>query len=284
MKPCPYCGKELPEEMQFCPYCMEKFVQETPVGPSPSPKASLWWLGLVAAAILILGLLVWLLWPRTQPGYAPGQAPTTPSAGDSGEDTATAEKPSPTDGVDEPTGEHAGDNTGTTAPIGHTDPTRSTTTGKSSQTTTKTTKKTGTTTQKTDKKTSTTKITSTTKKTSATEALCANGHDWTDFVETVHHEEVGHYEEQATKSTRVTIYKCAICYQKHDTLDDYYAHFDAQHADTGPNIHLFRDRYETDTELRPIYEQVWVVDQEAYDEIIGIRRRCKRCGKTKQNP
>lgn len=154
-------------------------------------------------------------------------------------------------------------------------PTKQTTTTKKATTSTRATTSTA-------KKTSTTKKAATT--TASTAAPCAGGHDWKALTKTVHHEEVGHYEQQATGSTRVTVYVCAICYQKHDRLDAYYAHFDTEHADTAPNINVFRDRYETDTEIRPLYESVWVVDQKAYDETVTVGRRCKRCGKTEENP
>ena len=39
MKPCPHCGKELPQEMQFCPYCMEKLMPETVIGTAPDRKS-----------------------------------------------------------------------------------------------------------------------------------------------------------------------------------------------------------------------------------------------------
>lgn len=42
MKNCPFCKKQLPDEMQFCPYCMSKFVQETSIQPTVTlqPKKS----------------------------------------------------------------------------------------------------------------------------------------------------------------------------------------------------------------------------------------------------
>lgn len=136
-------------------------------------------------------------------------------------------------------------------------------------------------------KKTTEKQSTTTKQTTSTapvnNAPCANGHAWTELWETVHHEEVGHYEEQETDAIRITVYKCALCYKKHESLDDYYTHFDTEHADTDSNIHVFRDRYETDTEFRSVYGQVWVVDQEAWDEDVLTGYACRRCGEEK-NP
>ena len=40
MKRCPFCGKELPEEMSFCPYCMNKLDSVTEVSPTPVRKKS----------------------------------------------------------------------------------------------------------------------------------------------------------------------------------------------------------------------------------------------------
>lgn len=266
MKPCPHCGKELPEEMGFCPYCMEKLIPETPVGVSPSRKKSLWWLGLVAAVVLLTGLAVWRLWPKAASKAVPAQTvPTTQSATEKST-TATTHATG--------TATHAA---GVTAPsTGKTSATKKTTkTNHKKDDPTKpssshSTKKTGSQTQTTSSKTNA--------------RPCADGHDWVPLTKTVHHEETGHYEQVQKGTKSVTVYKCPICYEKHDSLTAYYTHFDAQHADTALNINVFRDRYETDTELRPTYEQVWVVDEKGYDETITVGRHCRRCGKTEQQP
>lgn len=475
VKSCPHCGKELPEEMQFCPYCMEKFVKETPVSaPTQKPRRR-WWLWLiVVAVVLLLGLLAWFLWPTDTSIDTDTNTPTatdtdtetnstsdtTPTLGksylalpldlsfgvstdtfstklaenkltvdpanisdysmefielpldnpamweftgsetlkrlaaedydaateydlywqnlqyeltlpklgaffnqnkamyeiyvtwfrpsedilkqltvdltltyndyfgtvgmsvDSGiqwederyivsfikesgvfqgvdlgdtyrltiHDKTYYTKPQNEAGDGDQDGTTTNTTTKTTADKTAASETTSTTTENASVTSaaTKTTSPTKQTTEKQSTTTKqTTKQTATTKQTTSTAPVnndpCANGHAWTELWETVHHEEVGHYEEQETDAIRITVYKCALCYEKHESLDDYYTHFDTEHADTDSHIHVFRDRYETDTEFRSVYGQVWVVDQEAWDEDVLTGYACRRCGEEK-NP
>ena len=266
MKSCPYCGKELPEELQFCPYCMEKLTEETPVGGTRVRKRRPLWLWSIGAALLLLiPLLVWRLWPDDPPKPTPDL-----SSASSADDSTQNTDPAGSTTSAQQTSEHTGNHTDTT-----------TTHSKRGQSTTSTTGTTRTTavTEKTGKPTSTTK-----KPTApTTEALCAGGHDWVPLTTTVRHDEQGHYEEQENGTVKITIYKCAICYKKHDSLEDYYTHFETHLASSDPLIEVFRDRYETDTEYRTTYTQVWVVDQKAYDETVTVGRRCQRCGKTEEN-
>lgn len=272
MKLCPYCGKELPEELQFCPYCMEKLTEETPVGGTRLRQKRLLWLWPIGAALLLLiPLLVWRLWPDAPTEPAPDLLVAS-SADDSTDKTDPTDSASATT---HQTSENTDNSTGTT-----------TTHGKQSQTTDPavgTTTRTTTGTKKTDKRTST-KASSTAKTSStATEATCADGHDWAPLTTTVRHDEQGHYVERENGTVKITIYKCAICYQKHDSLEDYYIHFETHLASSDPLVEIFRDRYETDTEYRTTYTQVWVVDQKAYNETVTVGRRCQRCGKTEEN-
>ena len=112
-----------------------------------------------------------------------------------------------------------------------------------------------------------------------TTAMCAAGHDWQAVTQTVHVDEAGHYETK-TVEKRVTLYRCALCYEEHGALEDYYAHFDAEHDGDSLEI-VFRDRYETFAEYHEVEEQQWVVDQEeeTVEELIGYE--CRVCGKKK---
>ena len=57
---CKSCGKELPDESQFCPYCMTKFVEEKKIEPIPTlekkPKKKL--ILIITAAVLCVALIV----------------------------------------------------------------------------------------------------------------------------------------------------------------------------------------------------------------------------------
>ena len=92
---------------------------------------------------------------------------------------------------------------------------------------------------------------------------------------------MGHYETAAVEK-QVTLFRCAVCYQAFDVLEDYYAHFDEEHD--GDSLQsIFRDRYETVTEYREVQEQRWVVDTPAYDKTVTVGRRCRVCGETEDN-
>ncbi len=107
---------------------------------------------------------------------------------------------------------------------------------------------------------------------------CAAGHSWQNITQTIHHDEVGHYEQVVTGYNTVTKYKCAVCYQKFDSLSSYYTHFDEHIATSDNLVSIFRERYETPTEKQPIYGKKWVVDKPAYDEQRVIGRKCSVCG------
>ena len=241
MKPCPHCGKELPQEMQFCPYCMEKLMTETPVGEVPLRPGRGWlWLAFLIAVLLLLLCGLWL--------WRPWQSPPDPER----ESIATVNSSSVT--------------TTTTAVAVH-------------PSATQTTNLTQTEATATTHATTSTIGTDTTSR--ATTAVCAAGHDWQSVTQTVHVDEVGHYETKMV-GKQVTLFRCALCYEDFDVSEDYYAHFDAQHNGDSLEI-VFRDRYETFAEYREVEEQQWVVDTPAYDETITVGRRCRVCGKTEDN-
>ena len=57
MKPCPNCGKELPEELNFCPYCMTKLIPEQKYIPrqgiNQKKRKKLRWFFLAGGAAII---------------------------------------------------------------------------------------------------------------------------------------------------------------------------------------------------------------------------------------
>lgn len=110
---------------------------------------------------------------------------------------------------------------------------------------------------------------------------CANGHTWAPVTETVHHDEVGHYETVEHQQS-VTKYKCPVCYEKFASLDVYYAHFDSVHTPSysGDPIRALRNQYTTTNETETYTTNEWVVDKAAYDETVIVGYTCSVCGAT----
>lgn len=245
MKPCPHCGKELPQELQFCPYCMEKLMPETVVAVTAAvrrhPRWPLWAVSSVLA-LTALACVLWLLLPRPADGSVSAGVGTTTSS-DGGTTTST----------DSGTTTHA-----TSATTTSSAPTTAVTGGATALTT----------------------PTASAPPTTLAD-LCAGGHDWVPVTQSVHVDEVGHYESKRVEK-QMTLFRCALCYEEFGVLEDYYAHFDGQHD--GDSLQaIFRDRYETVTEYREVEEQQWVVDTPAYDETITVGRQCTVCGKTEDH-
>ena len=104
---------------------------------------------------------------------------------------------------------------------------------------------------------------------------CTSGHNWVAITETVHHDEVGHYEYVIVKEEG-RWYKCPRCGDEFYSLDSYYSHFDNNHSDTS----FLRDSY-THGRIPAEYEEKWIIDKKAYDETVTTGYKCSVCGKTK---
>ena len=109
---------------------------------------------------------------------------------------------------------------------------------------------------------------------------CANGHNWETITETVHHDEVGHYET-VQEAKKVIKYQCAVCYSRFDSQNEYYSHFDEEHGHDANLVIAFRERYEQVDDWEYYDTQKWVIDQEAYDETVITGYKCNVCGTTK---
>ena len=63
MKQCPFCKKELPDELEFCPYCMQKLNQVQEIFPeSVKPKSSKSFFMKAIASILVLVFTAVAIW------------------------------------------------------------------------------------------------------------------------------------------------------------------------------------------------------------------------------
>lgn len=101
---------------------------------------------------------------------------------------------------------------------------------------------------------------------------CANGHNWVAMTQTVHHNEQGHYERVETKSAS-TVFKCPMCSKKFESLNDYYTHFDSNY----PDLYMMRERYTVEN-VPAEYDNKYVVDKAAYDEVVTTGYKCSVCG------
>ena len=118
---------------------------------------------------------------------------------------------------------------------------------------------------------------------------------WQEVTGTVHHDEEGHYEKEKTGETEVVdkeawdervkryFYECTVCLFRDYTGKEIGSHVRVEHP-TGHGNHYYnkdgkeiypsyRDEYEiiivhhdAETHMEDVYEDVWKVDQEAWDE------------------
>lgn len=305
---CPHCGKELPPEMEFCPYCMERitppFVISVAETKSVKKRVKNYKNEIIALSIAILAVLgVWAINSFTSP-KAPNVAPNVAPNGEtmaesllnetersSENDSAFIKSrftlpfqkdnnitPDTTDSNKNPAlnNEDGGKTDitySTTSTNGVPNKKNTTTPSITNNTTTSSTANNNAITSTTNPKTSSNSSANTTL------SACAYGHKWVAITQTVHHDEVGHFED-VEKAKQVTKYKCAICYKRFKTLDLYYSHFDSTHEPSyeGDPITMFRELYEKVQEFEYYTVQQWVIDEEAYDEIVTIGHKCSVCG------
>lgn len=114
--------------------------------------------------------------------------------------------------------------------------------------------------------------------------LCINGHDWEDMLETVHHDEVGHYENVLVGYDSIEQYHCSSsdCDDSpwFSSYDELSKHYQTVHGYT-VSLDQLKSMCYTSYDRKPIYENQWIVDQEAYDETIITGYKCSVCGQQK---
>lgn len=279
---CPHCGKALPSESAFCPYCMEQIKEPVAVSvPVTKDNKGMFFMAVITIALLsMVAVLVLLRFfgdkddRTTLPAEATVNTEETMTTGVSdnmisGEaihgETSTTE-PQTSGNVTETTTEGVTDNStgnvienitegateGKTEGITPAEPTTEKNNSQGGQ------------------------VNNTTTEPQAAEC----NHSYVAKYETIHHEEKGHYEEVPTPITS-TQYKCAVCGDMFDTLDEYYAHFDSTHISyPGYNVGVFREKYSEIGSVYYVTTEKWVVDSEAYDEVI-TSYECSKCGKVK---
>lgn len=288
MMKCPHCGRDLPSESSFCPYCMEQIKLPVAVSAPSSGKSNrkgLYVMILITAVLVLAVSLLLVLHfcgnPRDRSTHDTTISSTSAVRGTDdvnysdghmrqeeiqgsvqGETTTVGNEPqmSESDTTAPPEGK----------PVNNT--TQNVTGDKNNASTTEHNKAEPTT-EHNNSEQGTNNIT-----TSPQVTVCS--HNWVAQTKTVHHEEEGHYEEVPTPITS-TQYKCAVCGDMFDTLDEYYAHFDSTHISyPGYNVGVFREKYGEIGSVYYVTTEKWVVDSEAYDEVI-TSYECSKCGKVK---
>ena len=113
---------------------------------------------------------------------------------------------------------------------------------------------------------------------------CVNGHDWEDMLETVHHDEVGHYENVLVGYDSIEKYHCSSsdCNDSpwFSSYDELSKHYQTVHGYT-VSLDQLKSMCYTSYDQKPVYENQWIIDTEAYEETIVTGQKCKRCGATK---
>lgn len=119
-------------------------------------------------------------------------------------------------------------------------------------------------------------------------SACANSnahgtnhiHKWEPIYETIHHEEIGHYEPETWYENRYEKkLVCCACGEYFDTVDEASDHIISAHDGLSAYKYemVLTDTIEHESETK----EVWVVDQKAYDVEVIVGYQCK-CGATKE--
>ena len=276
---CPHCGKELPGEAKFCPYCMQRLDEPVAVKlPHEKKKPNIKAILISAAAVVaVISLaLSTVFYFRNKVGVNKPESNTVGKTDSetnetSNSDVAHNDDSNLANGFINGQNENAAsspDHSGGGSSVNGNAPVNTGSTA---------------TTESNSREPDTTK-TGSENNTAGTTANnpCADGHTWVAVTETVHHDEVGHYETVEHQRT-VTKYKCPVCYKKFASLDLYYAHFDSVHTPSysGDPIRALRNQYTTANEIETYTTNEWIVDTAAYDETVVTGYKCSICGKTK---
>jgi hypothetical protein len=128
----------------------------------------------------------------------------------------------------------------------------------------------------------------------------AHTHTWVDVTKTVHHDEKSHTEKKqvGTKTvvdqeawdedTYETLTICKKCGYSSSNKRDVAEHIIDEHSDDDnvsyktENVKTGSVHHDAVTHEEPVYENVKVVDEAAWDETVVTGQRCSICGATKK--
>lgn len=318
LKKCPYCGKLIHNGAQYCMFCMHSLVaKEDITAPLPQKKnRNVLWLAVVCLVILglLAGTIYYIisclkpLWshgdtlqtPIVQTDDVPEETPDAPDSTPSEEDSqpvppADTSKPD-TDLEKIPTAPPSG----TTAPDIPVENQPDTPNIPDTPETPDTpdTPNTPETPDTPDTPTTQQPVCAHTYLAASciaptTCTLCGDtlgnvdpsAHSWKPVYALVHHDEVGHYETKEVHYKKI-VYLCFFCgYNQdgYDSLEELREHITVHAYDSNYGYVTSRpDLLADDREVWATkYEEVWVVDQKAYDENRLIHYTCSLCNSTK---
>ena len=310
---CPYCGADLQENALFCPFCMQ-FLQNKEDLTTDLPKRRNRWTVpvlclLVVVCLSIVGLLIHFLtgvFDNIDRAFAPalfdGAAKENDADGNSGETLdPDMQLPQSTPSQQSTQNRAPGTVSGMQATIGQTESTAGPSVDQTKPAASVPTTPTEQPTMPTGSTTSTSPTTQCSHvykpATCTTPMTCtkcgatcgtvdAQAHDWKAITAIVRHEEKGHYETVQTGSVKKIMYRCFFCsyaqpaFESLDALREHmpvHSHYSTYEAMMS-RPDLGADTYET---WEPVYEEKWIVDQEAYDETIITGYQCSICAATK---
>ena len=320
VKKCPHCGKQIHSSAQYCMFCMHTLVPKQDITPriSGTGKKSFAGIFLPAVALsLVLGLIVvGMLYrkkpqPPTKNNTAVQQDPTkSPVAQTEGQPVVNPEPP-----YSEPTAENTQpdstpDPNVPSTPVENAqpdstpDPNVPSTPVENTQPDSTPDPNAPSTPVENDPNTDDTPaVQQPTCTHSYTAASCIapitckdcgdtigdidpSAHNWKPEYALIHHDQVGHYEMQEVLYQKKD-YLCFFCgYNQdgYDSMEDLRAHITV-HANATDYAYV-TSRPDLLAETRQVWaskdEQVWVVDQEAYDETRLVGYTCSLCGSKKE--
>jgi len=125
----------------------------------------------------------------------------------------------------------------------------------------------------------------------------AHTHTWVDVTKTVHHDKESHVEKRQTgtktvvdqeawdediKETRAVCNKCGYSSKSgKDVAMHIVDEHDGDASYSAKSITVDTKHHDAVTHEEPVYEDVTIVDKEAWDETVVTGQRCSICGATK---
>lgn len=302
VKKCPHCGKQIHNSAQYCMYCMHSLTPKQDITPRISGAGKKTFAGILLPAVallLVLGLIAGGMLYRKKP-QPPAKNNTAVQQDSTKSPIAQTEgQPvvNPEPSYSEPTVENTQpdstpDPNVPSTPVENTQP--ESTPGPNAPSTPVENDPNTDDTPAVQQPTCTHSYTAASCIAPITCKACGDtigdidpsAHNWKPEYALIHHDQAGHYETQEVQYQK-EVYLCFFCgYNQdgYDSMEDLRAHITV-HANVTDYAYV-TSRPDLLAETRQVWaskdEQVWVVDQEAYDETRLVGYTCSLCGSKKE--